>query len=177
LKNLLLLNGDDWLKENKGNGKHPFSKYFNPNNSDRKGNGADKKKGNNTPKSDCGNAVFPMGYCSACNGFKESQEHHSGGVPEWIRRRFRNLGVFIKEALKIKVCPHCHNKMEKNRQNFQAVVMARYIRQMTEIDQLILRGREKNLTFEELSILADGGSLMPEVIIGQPLEVVVKEEN
>ena len=166
------------MKGNNGNNdRHSFSKHFNPNNSNQKGNGADKKKGTNGSKSDCGNTVFPMGYCSVCNGFKESQEHHSEGVPEWIRRRFRNLGVFIKEALKIKVCPHCHNKMEKNRQNYQAVVMSHHIRQLAEIDQLFLRGKEKNLTFEELSILADGGSLIPEVIVGHPLEVVVKEEN
>lgn len=166
---------------NNGTGKHAFYKFLNPNNSNKKNGNDGKRKGKESSqaKSDCGNSVFPMGYCSICGKFKESQGHHSKGVPEWIRRRFERLGVFIEEALKINTCPRCHNKIERNRQNYQAVVISRHIKQLTEIDQLFLNGRENNLTFEELTILADGGSLMSgiadEQIVTQ--EVAIREEN
>ena len=144
-----------------------FKKNFPDNNH---GNG-NRNNGGEKAKSECGNKVFPMGICSKCKDYKEKQDHHD--FPQWISRCLGRLKVFLPKELVEKVTPLCpahHGKgIEKINQNLSAVVMARYKKQYSEILFLYLNGKDE-FTFEELSILADGGSLIKETIVEQDVD-------
>lgn len=123
-----------------------------------------------------------MGWCSGvnCGQFLESQGHHSIGVPEWVRKRFKKyFGIILTEAKKVFVCPRCHKKMEKNRHNYQAVVMSLHVEQLAEIDEAILNGRETNYTYEELFALAMRNSFIGSIANEQSAsqEVVLQTQN
>ena len=123
-----------------------------------------------------------MGWCAnvSCGQFLESQGHHSIGVPEWVRKRFKKyFGIILTEAKKVFVCPRCHKKMEKNRHNFQAVVMSLYVEQLAEMDEAILNGRETNYTYEELLAFAKRNHSISSIANEQPVaqEVVLQTQN
>jgi len=123
-----------------------------------------------------------MGWCAnvSCGQFLESQGHHSIGVPEWVRRRFKKyFGIILTEAKKVFVCPRCHKKMEKNRHNFQAVLVSLYADEMAEMDEAILNGRETNYTYEELLAFAKRKYSIGSIANEQPVkqEVVLETQN
>jgi hypothetical protein len=121
-----------------------------------------------------------MGKCAGCGQVLESQGHHSKGVPEWVRKRFKKyFGIILTEAKKVFVCPRCHKRMEKNRHNYQAVVMSLHTNQLAEIDAAILNGRETNFTYEELLVLAKRNSFISSIANEQTVnqEVLLQTQN
>lgn len=148
-----------------------FKKSF-PDSSHRNGN---RNNGSDKAKSECGNKVFPRGICSKCGEYKEKQDHHD--FPQWISRCLGSFKIYLPKELTGKVTPLCpahHGKgIEKINQSLSAVVMARYEKQYAEILYLYLNGKDK-FTFEELSILADGGSLIKITAIEQDIDQKVE---
>ena len=178
--NILIANEGDCLSSN-GKNPHAFAKFFRQgkrenNNGGEKQNGRDNKK--DPPRDDCGNESFPMGICSVCKGYFKKERHHI--VSRWISRTLTVFGIFIPEAEEtIDVCPRCHRKViERIYRLFTAVIMIRYKKQLAEIVKLCIEGK-RNFTHEELSILADGGSLIDSTANEQIAiqEVAIKEEH
>ncbi|MCK9445341.1 hypothetical protein M0Q50_00440 [bacterium] len=116
-----------------------------------------------------------MGTCSVCGQFLKKERHHI--ISRWISRTLTVFGIFIPEAQEtIDVCPRCHRKViERVYRLFTAVLLIRYKKQLAEIVSLCIQGK-RNFTFEELSVLADGGSLVDCIANEQPVvqEVEVK---
>jgi hypothetical protein len=145
---------------NNGKPPHAFAKFFHQDKHEKNGNGGkQKRRDNNQTRDDCGNEYFPMGTCSVCGQFLKKERHHI--ISRWISRTLSVFGIFIPEAQEtIDVCSQCHRKViERAYRLFTAVLLIRYKKQLAEIIALCKQGK-RNFTFEELSVLADGGSLI-----------------
>jgi hypothetical protein len=161
---------------NNGKQQHAFAKFFRQDKHEKNGNGGKQKgRDNDQLRDDCGNEYFPMGTCSVCGQFLKKERHHI--ISRWISRTLTVFGIFIPEAQEtIDVCPRCHRKViERVYRLFTAVLLIRYKKQLAEIVSLCIQGK-RNFTFEELSVLADGGSLVDCIANEQPVvqEVEVK---
>jgi len=162
---------------NNGKQPHAFAKFFRQDKHEGNNGGKQKERDSkrNQIRDDCGNEHFPMGTCSVCGEFLKKERHHI--VSRWISRTLTVFGIFIPEAeVTIDVCSKCHRKViEKAYRLFTAVLLIRYKKQLAEIVNLCIQGK-RDFTFEELSMLADGGSLVNGIANEQPTnqEVEVK---